>query len=339
MTDDLLDAWLAAPLGVSVLAAFEQQGLGRRIDPSAPSDPNRVAAAVETAGSCTFAELLGIVVDTLCWSVGPWSAGAVEAVTAAYRDAPGRRAIAEVLVERFGGALHAPVDLDAQEWWTHEDWDFAKRLAPLFDRYEDVYAPGQFTWAGLRTHTTVPPALHEAVVDAGERHDRGLARWRLPVAADARVVEIHRPGDWAALVRAHPAEGTGNEGWELPGRNQDLRGVAGLAAIAGQHACHTEPCRHLVPDWRAVAAHHDGIHLSWAGVITAEGFVSDLGGGDVAMLRYWFSEETLWLHDVFGEPEPLPGPRVDGGVDVSAPGADARRVADRHTMRLLLGRA
>ena len=66
--------------------------------------------------------------------------------------------------------------------------------------------------------------------------------------------------------------------------------------------------RHLVPDWRAVSERYDGVHLSWAGFITSEGCITDLDGGDVTMLRYWFSERTNWLADVFGEPEPLPAP-------------------------------
>ena len=67
----------------------------------------------------------------------------------------------------------------------------------------------------------------------------------------------------------------------------------------------------LVPDWAAVAADYDGVHLSWGGFLTAEGYVSDLDGGDVTMLRYWFSERTLWLRDVFGEPVPLDAPHSD----------------------------
>jgi len=35
-----------------------------------------------------------------------------------------------------------------------------------------------------------------------------------------------------------------------------------------------------------------------AGFLTGGGYVSDLDGGDVTMLRYWFSERTLWLRRV-----------------------------------------
>jgi hypothetical protein len=99
-----------------------------------------------------------------------------------------------------------------------------------------------------------------------------------------------------------------------------------LLAVDGQHGVRTAG-RQLVPDWDAVAADVDGVHLSWAGFVTAEGYVSDLDGGEVTMLRYWFSERTLWLRDVFGEPVPLGAPHSDiPDVEV---GADVRYDASR----------
>ena len=50
------------------------------------------------------------------------------------------------------------------------------------------------------------------------------------------------------------------------------------------------------------------MHLSWAGFLTTEGTVIDLGDGDVTMLRFWGAERTMWLRDVFGDPEPNPEP-------------------------------
>ncbi len=50
--------------------------------------------------------------------------------------------------------------------------------------------------------------------------------------------------------------------------------------------------------------------------------VSDLPGGGVTVLRYWSSERTLWLRDVFGKPEPIAAPALSGlaseprGIDV-----------------------
>ena len=91
-----------------------------------------------------------------------------------------------------------------------------------------------------------------------------------------------------------------------------------------------------MPDWRRVADAYDGVHLSWAGFITSEGCIVDLGDGDVAMLRYWFSERTHWLRDVFGDPEPLAAPETEASdilaVDVTT---DASR--RRHDELVLQG--
>jgi len=91
-----------------------------------------------------------------------------------------------------------------------------------------------------------------------------------------------------------------------------------------------------------VATDYDGVHLSWAGFLTTEGYVSDLGTGGVAMLRYWASEHTQWLADVFGEPAPIGTPELSGrgkgflGVDVRVD--SARRAGDLATLHRLLGR-
>ena len=76
-----------------------------------------------------------------------------------------------------------------------------------------------------------------------------------------------------------------------------------LAGVEGQRATAVAPAGHRQPDWRAVAGDYDGVHLTWAGFLTTEGFVDVDDAGTVSLLRYWLSERTLWLHDVFGEPD------------------------------------
>ena len=60
------------------------------------------------------------------------------------------------------------------------------------------------------------------------------------------------------------------------------------------------------------------------------------------MLRYWFSERTHWLADVFGEPEPLAAPEVDtdgSGLDAVDPRTDLhRRSRDHRILMAQLGR-
>ena len=147
-------------------------------------------------------------------------------------------------------------------------------LAPLFDHYEQVYGAGQFTWAGLWTVGDPPEVAHEQLVDAWELYLGGtISRWRLPVRDEARVFEVHRPADWAQLVMDHPGPARERqEGWELPGENQAW--LPPLTAVPGQRAARATMRRHLVPDWRSAADRYDGVHLSWAGFITAEGCIT-----------------------------------------------------------------
>lgn len=114
--------------------------------------------------------------------------------------------------------------------------------------------------------------------------------------------------------------------------------MAALEAVPRQRGVRTSIARHLVPDWRSVAARYDGVHLSWAGFITTEGCVSDLPGGDVAMMRYWFSERTLWLADVFGEPRPAPPPALGDWWDHQRGTGRRGLEPSRGALQIMLGR-
>ena len=70
--------------------------------------------------------------------------------------------------------------------------------------------------------------------------------------------------------------------------------------------------------------------------------MSELSNGGVTMLRYWSSERTLWLADVFGAPEPLGAAHLSGSV-CGATGMDAasdqvRRRKDLEELTTTLGR-
>ena len=95
--------------------------------------------------------------------------------------------------------------------------------------------------------------------------------------------------------------------------------------------------RQVLPDWRAVVTDFDGVHLSWAGYLTSEGYIADLAGGGVTMLRYWFSERTLWLNDVFGEPSFLLDflAQDDNPTDF---GSGTRKAEDLRRLTIYLGR-
>lgn len=345
MPHGFVDDILESPVGVALLARLETrarfpEGYGLVLD----SSPDAVRAAADGVAQMSFGELVDLAVLAGEIDVGPWISDAPATVAAAYRHAELRAPIAIALCDRFGDELQAEMDRTVQQWWGTEKVP-VERLAPLFGDFEDVYGAGQFSWAGLWTVSDPPDAAHAQLIDAWELYPGPVSRWRLPVPAQARVFEVHRPADWARLVTEHPREAASHsEHWELPSVNQKQADLTSLLSVPGQRAARTTMRRHLVPDWRSVADRYDGVHLSWAGFISSEGCISDLEGGDVTMLRYWFSERTHWLSDVFGEPEPGPPPSLDelvadegiGGVDVRTD-SDRRR-SDADALAELLGR-
>jgi hypothetical protein len=84
--------------------------------------------------------------------------------------------------------------------------------------------------------------------------------WALEATADARVFEIATAVQWVDFVSAEPL---------------DSEGV-------------------LSPDWGAVAARWDGIHMSAAAVAATQGIRFGAAGHVVAP-PYWDVASTLWL--------------------------------------------
>lgn len=344
LADDLVDALLAAPAGVALLARLEAAARTDCQWWESPhdSDAAAVARAAVAVADGSLGWLLGHALEAAGMLAGPWMPEAPRDLARAYQLAEARRPLAEAVAARFGPQLHDHGRDAAPELWLDHRPDARPPLIRFRD-LRDGYSSGEFPWGGLWTVTAPPPAVHDELVCWWEMWGSPITRWRLPVAPTARVLQIHRPQDWVDLVARHPGHPVGmHDGWELPGRNQHRTDLAPLLAIGGQRACRVAVAEHLVPDWTSVAQEHDGVHLSWVGFLTAEGFVADLPGGGVAMLRYWASERTLWLADVFGDPEPMPAPALSGQVD-DLRGADvtadaALRSADRRHIDLLLGR-
>ena len=337
--DGLVDAVLASPLGVSWLAVLEAGPTeGQGWSTSSPtSDPASVAAAVDLIADMSFGTLMDAAVYAAVIESGPWIGDAPAKIAAAYRQAEQRASIAEAVAERFANQLGAPLERTAQQWWTDGN-PGVETLAPVFQRFDDVYGAGEFTWAGLWTATDPPPEVLLQMVGAWEIETGPVERWWFPVRPEARVFEIHRPADWAQLVTTYPHPAKPHPGWELPGVNQHRHLIAPLLTASEQRAARTSVGRHLVPDWRSVAADYDAIHLSWAGFITAEGCIIDLDDGDIAMLRYWFSERTLWLADAFGDPRPAPDPQINLATGNHRPSLPPRSTINREAIFRLLGR-
>jgi hypothetical protein len=349
--DELVDRLLEAPLALAALA--DHAGLLPLLtSPEAATVPvdaeDRVARSVEQLGRQTFGELMAGAVEVGTLRVGPWISEGPDTAAAAYALAGVLRPLAEAVVRRFFDDLVRPVALGAQEWWACA---LEHRHAPvrLFEDYDDVYDGGEFTFAGLWTVTDPPAEVHGGLAAAWELDFPPVSRWRLPVRSTARTYEIVTPDDWARLVRTYPYTGPTvgsrreHTSWSIAYPDTgSIAGVRRLAAVEGQRASAVAPAGHRQPDWRAVAADYDGVHLMWAGFLTAEGFVAVDDAGTATVLRYWLSERTLWLHDVFGDPTPLPEPTFEDlgepsyGVDVRT---DLERQArDRHALTVRLGR-
>ncbi len=178
--------------------------------------------------------------------------------------------------------------------------------------------------------TATAPLRHNSVAAGAATDEAGVCNCLL-----AGVFEIHRPEHWHQLCTRFPHVATRVHGtWALPGPNAARH--AALLALANQHAAIGSVDTHLCPKWSLIAAEIDAIHLSWAGFITAEGFVFTQGES-TSMLRYWDRETTMWLADCFGDPTPTAASgSFDGAIDART---DPGRLAnDKRTITEMLGR-
>lgn len=335
-----------APAGVALLGRLEVTQ--RRDTPwfewPRDCDDTAVRRAVESVATMDYGEFLNLAVSAAESFAGPWSGQALLALPALYAHAPQRGPIAETIAARFHTELHRGADPEEQQWWYETPHDPSYQPAPCFADFSRVYGNGEFTFSGLWTITDPPPEVHDTLTLAWDYFGRTTSRWLLRVRPDARVWDIDAPEDWVRLVQHYPRVAPrAHAGWELPGPNQHPADTKRLRSLATQHAVRIEPAVHLLPDWESVATDFDGVHLSWAGFLTAEGYVSDMNDDSVTMLRYWGSERTLWLRDVFDEPEPLAAPvltgSIGGGVGIDASRDYERRASDLTTLRRLLGRS
>ena len=108
--------------------------------------------------------------------------------------------------------------------------------------------------------------------------------WPVLVPGHARVLELTGPGDWTELVERYPFEVTAS-------RRHDWWRVTGWDGTW------------VIPDWAAVAADVDAVHLTVHGYLTTAGRalpvgVPALGGPARTLLGGWDPDATWWLADV-----------------------------------------
>jgi hypothetical protein len=120
-----------------------------------------------------------------------------------------------------------------------------------------------------------------------------FATWHLKVDASARVFEIDGPLAWHDLCTRYPADA----GHRIRPRVELATGPSTPDFVGDR--------RRLVPDWSAVAADWDGVHLTFGGLLTAEQVPVESAAGWTYHWG-WHAEQTMWLRWVFTAIERMP---------------------------------
>lgn len=299
------DACAGGPVGAVLLAHLEGSQLGDPWLQDKTRQPTNqsIQQACDAVAQMSFGDL-GAVCMLAAEMTDPWTTDNKTVLQHARRNVDALRPVAYAIEERFGPQLHRPPDLTDQRWYFGANGPAG--MAPLFRYLDTVYSNGELSWGALRTCAELSTEMLELLrAEFPGPH----TRWRLAVNRPARIYEIHRPEDWHRLCRRYPRHSDSLALWPL--------GDDGASGPLGGH---------IGPQWSLVAETYDAVHLSWAGLLTSEGCIvrSD---GVVTMLRCWLMEQTLWLRDCFGDPQP-----IDEAVSTE------RRAQDRAWIRQYLGR-
>jgi len=299
-SDQFVDALLVAPVaaGVVVVAARSGIGLAGLTDPVTVTT---LAAAV-------------------CGELSPWSGE--------------HRELAAWLLEQarpLRGLVVDLVDHPGTQWWSQ----LLDRSAQLV-LGDDAVGPPVFTtdrspWqdyaqrptACVTSSTALTPVETEPIrsgrhaVAAVGRSDweptYPLPQAQLRIHSDARIAEITGPDDWNRLVQRYPHPHHAQQG----AVNQNLHESAGIR-------------NGPAPDWADAADDLDGVHFTFAGMLTAL-FVPTTHDGVLTTLWAPESESTLWLRQVWEEPRQGTAypPHLDLPGDVAAAISEHVVLADR----------
>ncbi|HEY6498311.1 MAG TPA: hypothetical protein VIZ20_02735 [Streptosporangiaceae bacterium] len=102
--------------------------------------------------------------------------------------------------------------------------------------------------------------------------------WPVHARPGARVYELTGPAAWTELVRRYPLEVTRS-------RRHDWFRATGRAG------------RWLIPDYAAVAADWDAVHLTVAGYLSTAGAACPVDRKVATVLAGWNPDQTWWLTD------------------------------------------
>jgi hypothetical protein len=160
------------------------------------------------------------------------------------------------------------------------------------ERPDDPSAPWSGHWWSAPVQSRIPSttrsipglgAVGLALVEDGS-DQRTAHCWPVVPRSGARIYEISSPEDWTELVGRYPIDVSKS-------RRHDWWRTTGWAG------------RWLIPDFAAVAADYDAVHLSVAGYLTTAGRALSVNDGGT-VLAGWDPDQTFWLTDVLAAAGP-----------------------------------
>jgi len=198
-------------------------------------------------------------------------------------------------VEWLGGFAAAPVLTGAAAElakWRAGELDDERSAG---DRPDDPEAPWSGHWWSIPAHSRLPSTTRSvpglgAVRLALAEDPLGWTQarcWPVEPRPDARIYEVSGPREWAELVGRYPLDATKSrrhDWWRATGRDG----------------------RWLIPDFAAVAADYDAVHVSVVGYLVTAGRAVPVDGA-CTVLAGWDPDQAYWLTDALT----LAGPAAD----------------------------
>jgi hypothetical protein len=230
--------------------------------------------------------------STALRDLNPWTVeAAANRVRALALVQPLRDLVTAVVTDLRNAWWSAPLDRGAQLLLTGQD---DPRRDPMHVQTPDGPNDAWETYAqkplrSIETSTELPVA-HDEPIRSGAHAELscGISDWdavypvhqvRLQVSSTARVYEVGSAADWHSLVQRYG-------GWATyPGSDDNLRDAAGID-------------NGPAPTWSTVAEDYDGVHLTFAGLLTGL-YVPHTTEDVSTTLWAWNWESTHWLRSVF----------------------------------------
>jgi hypothetical protein len=232
------------------------------------------------------------------------------------------RPVADALADAPATAWwHAPLDLSTLRYTSRTDDDeptppsltgapeqltgwraqtLADEARSAIDRPADPAANVSARWWSTPAPTTLPSTTQAlpglgSIQLAWEEDSFGQPNasiWSLEAMTAPAVWEIDGPDAWTRLVERYPLDVTHS-------RRHDWYRATGRDG------------RWLIPDWAAVAADYDAVHVSVAAYLTTATRALSLNDASAAtMLAGWNPDQTWWLTDTLALATPNPQPWI-----------------------------